>query len=462
MTNSPEAGEEKLHLVLLGSPSVQRAGVSVTGFVSSKAQALLYYLALTGRAHARTTLAALLWGDSPEAAARTNLRKALANLSHLVGAHLTINRQVVIIKPDTCQVDVVDFAAQASTTAEPVDVQRLQAAVDLYQGDFLEGFFVRDAPEFEAWALAERARYRELVVGALYTLAGRHTDQGNLAQAIACIRRLLGLEPWREEAHRHLMLLLAVSGQRSAALAQYETCRQALADELDVELAPETVALYAEVKAGKLPDKVNGPQDGTLRPLGDHAVTLSPNQGWGEAPDVSQLYGRQAELGQLRQWLVDDRCRLVAVLGMGGIGKTAVATRAAMLVENQFSSVIWRSLRNAPPVEELLGQCIQMVSTHGVQELPAGVEQRIALLLEHLRRQRCLLVLDNFETILRGERAGHYLPGYEGYGQLLQQIGAGRHQSCLLLTSREKPKELVPLAGERAPVRTLPLASGGG
>nr|HMN27531.1 NB-ARC domain-containing protein [Caldilineaceae bacterium] len=191
----------------------------------------------------------------------------------------------------------------------------------------------------------------------------------------------------------------------------------------------------------------------------EQASAGSTHIDWGEAPAVSRFHGRQAELDVLRQWLVDDHCRLVAVLGMGGIGKTVLATLAATLVEKKFDYLIWRSLRNAPPLAELLGECIRVLANHGAQELPADMEQRITLLVEHLRRQRCLLVLDNFETVLQGERAGHYLAGYEGYGRLLQQVGEGRHHSCLVLTSREKPKELALLAGEDAPVRTLSLAS---
>jgi WD40 repeat protein/transcriptional regulator with XRE-family HTH domain len=197
---------------------------------------------------------------------------------------------------------------------------------------------------------------------------------------------------------------------------------------------------------------------------GERGVTLPalphpPSVDWGEAPDVSFFSGRAGEVAQLRQWLVDERCRLVTLLGMGGMGKTALATMVATQVEPAFTAVVWRSLRNAPPVEELLDQCIQVVSNDQLHSLPNSVDQQIALLLDYLRRQRCLLIFDNFETVLQAEQAGHYLAGYEGYGHLLQQMGEGRHQSCLLLTSREQPKELGPLASEHGPVRTLSLTS---
>ncbi len=180
---------------------------------------------------------------------------------------------------------------------------------------------------------------------------------------------------------------------------------------------------------------------------------------WGEAPDAGSILGRQHEVAQLRQWLVNSGCRLAAVLGMGGIGKTALAAHIVTGVQEQFAVVIWRSLRNAPPLVELLRQSIQLLSDHQKIQALATTDQLIPLFMECLREQRCLLVLDNFETILQAERPGHYLIGYEDYGRLIKQVGEGRHQSCLLLTSREKPKELISLAGETGPVRVLVLQS---
>jgi ribosomal protein S18 acetylase RimI-like enzyme len=122
--------------------------------------------------------------------------------------------------------------------------------------------------------------------------------------------------------------------------------------------------------------------------------------------------------------------------------------------------LIWRSLRNAPPVEKILAEWILFLSDQQVTDLPAGIDARISLLLEYLRQHRCLLILDNAEAILRaGEQAGHYRGGYERYGQLMQRIGEIRHQSCLLLTSREKPKEFAYLGEKITPVRTLSLSS---
>ncbi|MGI0486567.1 NB-ARC domain-containing protein [Pantanalinema rosaneae CENA516] len=183
------------------------------------------------------------------------------------------------------------------------------------------------------------------------------------------------------------------------------------------------------------------------------------HQDWGEAPNVSTLYGRENELAVLHTWIMDECCHLVTVLGMGGVGKTALSIKLAEQVQDEFEYVIWRSLRNAPPVEELLTDVIGFLSNHQVTDLPESLDGRISLLLNYLRQARCLLVLDNGESILQTEqRAGGYRAGYESYGQLLRSVGESIHQSCLVLTSREKLRELGTKEGKDLPIRSLKLA----
>ncbi|HET8911379.1 MAG TPA: NB-ARC domain-containing protein [Ktedonobacteraceae bacterium] len=192
--------------------------------------------------------------------------------------------------------------------------------------------------------------------------------------------------------------------------------------------------------------------------------TLAPGVGgtrvdWGDALVVSNFYGRMWELNLLASWLVEERCRVVSVLGLGGIGKSALVTQVMHRVAPWFDVVIWRSLRDAPSCDLLLDECLQSLAPQMFQEVPVSFERRLSLLLDLLRHIRVLLVLDNLEVLLEeGQSTGHMRSGYEGYAQLLRRMAETEHQSCLLLTSREKPSDLIPHEGSRAPIRVLRLA----
>lgn len=213
-----------------------------------------------------------------------------------------------------------------------------------------------------------------------------------------------------------------------------------------------------EVILPELEVKVKADKSVNLDFVRSKEVATNNVQDWGKAPDVSVFYGRTAELGTLKQWIVQERCRLIAIVGMGGMGKTTLAVRCAQQLQGEFESLVWRSLHHAPPLEELLTDLLECLSSQQVVRLPESLNEQIALLVKHFQKSRCLLILDSVEAILqRGGLAGHYQEGYEGYRDLFKQVVESPHQSCLMLTSLEKPREIAAWLGKGLPVHSLQL-----
>jgi WD40 repeat protein len=200
----------------------------------------------------------------------------------------------------------------------------------------------------------------------------------------------------------------------------------------------------------------------TNRPLYEpsHAsdCTSAPNSIYdlGEAPDISLFYGQTATLATLEQWTVREHCRLIALFGMGGAGKTSLAVKAAEQLRRHFDRTIWRSLRDAPLPQDILFNWLVFLSDGQEASLPTTLDAAISRLIGYLRSSRCLLILDNVESVLlSGSNSGEYREGYEGYGILFTRLAEIAHQSCLILTSREKPREVGGLEGQLLPVRSL-------
>jgi DNA-binding MarR family transcriptional regulator len=179
---------------------------------------------------------------------------------------------------------------------------------------------------------------------------------------------------------------------------------------------------------------------------------------WGGATDVSVFYGRSEEIDKLKQWIVEENCRLVAILGMAGIGKTSLSVKVAQELQERFDYIIWRSLRSTPSLNYLLNDLNSFLARSTKFQQFNSVDRNISQLLECFRNSRCLVVLDSFDTILsHGDFAGQYQDDYRDYSQFLLRIGEEPHQSCLILTSQEKPREIALLEGESLPVRSLQL-----
>ncbi|KST62930.1 NB-ARC domain-containing protein [Mastigocoleus testarum] len=180
---------------------------------------------------------------------------------------------------------------------------------------------------------------------------------------------------------------------------------------------------------------------------------------WGEAPDVSVFYGRNKEQNTLEEWINTYNSRIIGIVGMGGIGKTHLSVKLAKRMQNQFDFLIWRSLQNEPSLEDILNSLLQSIRKKERVELPESVDGKISLLLEFLRKHRCLLILDNIETILcNGENTGCYKPGFEDYGNFFKLLGECHHTSHLIITGREKPKELALMEGENSSVQCIHLS----
>jgi WD40 repeat protein/transcriptional regulator with XRE-family HTH domain len=213
----------------------------------------------------------------------------------------------------------------------------------------------------------------------------------------------------------------------------------------------------AAVRRHQKPNIVEATRDGFITeasPAPFSAVT--PQWDLEDMPAIESFYGRDDELASLKRWSINDRCRVIAVLGSGGVGKTALVARALDQIQDSFDYVVWQSLVNAPPIENTLRKCFGVLSEHTQIDLPETVEEQISQLIGLLRRHRCLLVLDNMETILQdGDRAGQYREECFGYGRLVKRIAGSPHQSCLVLTSREKPSGMALLEGEASAARSI-------
>ena len=177
-----------------------------------------------------------------------------------------------------------------------------------------------------------------------------------------------------------------------------------------------------------------------------------------DAPHISSLSDRTSELATLEKSIVQENCNIAAILGISGIGKTALSLHLIPQIQPNFECVIWRSLRHSPPLETTLKNLLEFLLNKPEIELPSSIPDRLSLLMEYLRKNRCLIILDDVQTILSsGQLAGNYRPECENYSILFRQIGETTHNSCLILNSWEPPKEITALKGENSPVRTLQL-----
>ena len=322
----------QLRISLLGPIQVMVSGTPVTGFKSNKVRALLAYLAMEAdKPHRRQFLAGLLWPNWPEREALSNLRYALSDLRRAIGDRQATPPFLIISRSSIQFNTTSDYCLDASSfinstrteKSAPTFIEEQEKAVGLYRGSFLEGFSVDDSPAFDEWTLLTRERLAQQASVTLHTLADFYEERGEYEKAQSHAWRHLELEPWAESAHQLLMRVMALSGQRSTALAQYETCRKLLKEELDVEPSEETKKMYEQIRAGKLK-----PLDSSSIIQLEHHLKL-PSFIDSESPQIETpiLVARESELekitGLLEQTLAGQG-RVVFVTGEVGSGKTSL------------------------------------------------------------------------------------------------------------------------------------------
>jgi DNA-binding SARP family transcriptional activator/predicted ATPase len=425
-----------LHLYLLGAPRVELAGQPVE-LNRRKVLASLIYLAMTRQPQRRDLLATLFWPDSGQEAARASLRRELHTLTSVLGeGWLESDReQVALANRAPIVVDVEQFRHHLAATRthghapdELCDdcLAPLTAAVELYQGDFLAGFTLSDCPEFDDWQFFQTDNLRRELTGALEKLVRLHREQGAYASAITYARRWLLVDALHEPVHRLLMQLYAWAGQQAAALRQYQECVRLLDEELGVEPEPETAAIFEAIRTRRFPepdkpklDKVTRWQDDKVtrwqddKVISTSSITLSPphlvtpSPPHNLPPQPTPFIGRGQEVAAILDRLQDPGCRLLTLVGPGGMGKTRLALQAAQTILDSSgagAAQINRTFADGVffvPLEAVQtpsGIVTAIVDALGVRLMGNAAPQQ--QLLAHLRSQRQLLVLDNFEQLL--------------------------------------------------------------
>ena len=394
-----------LKLATLGEFTIALNGEPVGGLASRKADALLVYLAVTRRSHAREHLATLLWDDRPLDRSLANLSVVLNSLKKQLASFLQIDRKTIAIDLDSVisvdllqlieAIDAWDPQAERESIDRKDAVRLLDEALSAYQGDFLQGFHLREARGFDEWVSLERERIQRVVQTSLRQLSDAYRQQGDLIAAIGCLHRALAIDLLQEELHRELMQNLALSGQYGAALTQYRECAAVLKAELDVEPALATRHLYNRILARR------------ERPL-DNLPSLA-----------TMTIGRQGEVKEIHNHLRETNTRMLTLVGVGGIGKTRLALEVAFSLRDAFFEGLW--FVDLAPVEdpELVPQAIGRVLAMPDGPLAAGMppqEGILTKLLDFLETKDLLLILDNCEHLLDAcvpitERLLRHCPG---------------------------------------------------
>ena len=418
-----------LALFLFGPPHLDLDGTPVK-IDRHKAMALLAYLATNPQAHSRNTLATLLWPNYDQGRARAALRRTLVTLKKAgLSEWLAADRETIKLNDQaTLWVDVARFRQRlgdclaAGHNSDVFCLPLLTEAVGLYQADFMAGFSLRDSPNFDEWQLSQAESLRRDMMSALARLVRCHSAQGEIETAIDYTQHWLAMDPLFEMAHRQLMQLYARNGQRIAALRQYQTCARILEQELATTPSAKTTALYQQIQRGE--GGYDNPAD---MPLNRFPNPQALRMGPASVPlhnfpaQPTPFLGRDNELSEIGQRLQNPACQLLTLIGPGGIGKTRLAIQAAHEQAAAFpDGLYFVPLDPINPGDFL----VSTLADHLSLSLD-GLEDPTLQLMTYLHQKQLLLVLDNFEHLMR--KVG-----------LLAKIVGQAPQVKILVTSRER------------------------
>lgn len=415
----------RLRFYLLGKFNLTLDGTPVQTD-RRKALAMLVYLALSQKPMRREHLADFFWPEFDREHAFAYLRRTLWEINQMLGeGWLEAGRELVELRQrGEIWLDAQDFSCKA---AQAGNLPALEAAAALYEGDFMAGFSLRDSPSFEQWQLEQSETLRLQATQALGALSQAYAAEKRFEKAVEVVRRWLAVDALDEEAHRQLMLLHAASGRRSQALKAYQECQRLLEEELGARPEPATTQLYEQIRQGKLPSQV--------APAAPHPSTSPASLPPGSAArslrshlpgQPTRFVGRAMELLEIRRLLTDPACRLLTLLGPGGIGKTRLSLEAASQLLPEYSQgAHFIALAPLSSTDLILPELACVLEMSFSEEGMGGSNDHLSQLLEYLRPRQLLLIMDNFEHLLQG-------------AELVSRILAEAPDVKVLATSRER------------------------
>jgi predicted ATPase/DNA-binding SARP family transcriptional activator/Tfp pilus assembly protein PilF len=441
-----------VRVICLGILRVEINGQPIHRFDTDKSRALFIYLAIENKnPQPRSHLAGLLWSDQSEEQANHNLRQTLSSLRKTFGdpvsSHpiLLVERDSVQLNPaNSLWVDVLAFRAGLTTAFQHyqrrdqggwLNIRRLSAALLLRHGPFLDHFFLKGSPLFDEWLTLIREEIDQRAVEGLSLLSEIHERRGEYTLARQTAQRIIEIAPWDEAAHEQLMRLFALDRQWGAVLNQYQSLRRILQENLGIEPARETNQLFERIRARQ--DHLT---ESLLRFPPDRSnLPVSP----------TPFLGRETELDEITDLLVDPGCRLLTLLGPGGIGKT----RLALEVARQQIGVFYDGAFFVPLLAVSKGDQVYSAIADALRLVPSELTDLQAHLINYLRDKRLILVLDNFEQLI----------GSAASTSPLEKILSQATGVIFLVTSRERlmlqEEWIYPVSGLRYPQSVSPINS---